>query len=98
MASIIALSYYAMATGSGTSFATVGVEHHVTTDGRGYNMIISRQIFYVRYIEWILTTPLFLLNLALLAGLSWADIFAMIVVDMMMAVCCFMGAVTSKSG
>jgi len=98
MASIIALSYYAMATGSGVSFATVGIEHHVTTDGKGYDVIISRQIFYVRYIEWTFIGPLYLLNLALLAGLPWADTFTMIVVDVMAAVCCFMGAVTSKSG
>ena len=54
-------------------------------------------IFYVRFIEWFLTTPLILLNLALLAGLSWADVFSMVIADEMMIVSGFMAGVTSKS-
>jgi len=97
LCAITALSYYAMATGSGTTFATVGIEHYRNVGGGGYDVIISRQIFYVRFIEWFLTTPLILLNLALLAGLSWADVFSMIIADEMMIVSGFMAGVTSKS-
>jgi bacteriorhodopsin len=34
-----------------------------------------------RYVDWALTTPLLLLDLALLAGLPWIDVLALLVVD-----------------
>mgnify|MGYP003624094080 CR=1 FL=1 len=46
-----------------------------------------RSIFYVRYIDWVITTPLLLLDLLLTAGMPWPTIFFVIVVDEIM-VCC----------
>ncbi len=43
-----------------------------------------RQIFWARYVDWSITTPLLLLDLALLAGLSGANILVAIVADVIM--------------
>ncbi|ORY75396.1 putative opsin-like protein [Protomyces lactucae-debilis] len=64
-----ALSYYAMATHGGTTYARVGKDHF-------------RQIFYARYVDWSITTPLLLLDLAFLAGTSGIDIVALIFADL----------------
>ncbi|BFZ58632.1 hypothetical protein PYCC9005_005696 [Savitreella phatthalungensis] len=68
-----AMSYYAMATHAGTTFTSVGHDHY-------------RQIFYARYIDWTITTPLLLLDLALLAGLSGIDLIALVFADLGMIV------------
>jgi bacteriorhodopsin len=93
---VIAMSYYAMATGSGKIYITAGVEHHHTSEG-DYDVVIIRQVFFTRFIEYIFSTPLVLLSLALLAGLAWIDIFTVIVVDELMVVCVLMGGVTTES-
>jgi len=36
--------------------------------------VIIRQIYWARYVDWAITTPLLLLNLTLLAGLPGAEI------------------------
>lgn len=77
------LSYFAMATGGGTAFAHIIIKeshNHVpeTTEH------ILRQVFWARYIDWSLTTPLLLLDLSFLAGLSGADILVAIVADVIM--------------
>jgi len=64
-----AVSYYAMATHSGTTFSLVGKDHY-------------REIFYARYIDWSITTPLLLLDLCFLAGTSGIDIVAIIFADL----------------
>jgi bacteriorhodopsin len=73
------LSYYAMATGEGTSFATIVVKDTDKTVER-----VFRQVFWARYVDWSLTTPLLLLDLAFLAGLSGANIFVAIAADLIM--------------
>ncbi|KAI9858962.1 MAG: hypothetical protein M1824_003963 [Vezdaea acicularis] len=76
------ISYFAMATGDGISYSktTVTVKHkHQDTYKDVY-----RQVFWARYIDWSVTTPLLLLDLALLAGLSGADILIAIVADLVM--------------
>jgi len=65
-----------MATGEGTSFA------HITIKKTQEH--IFRQVFWARYVDWSLTTPLLLLDLAFLAGLSGADIFVAVVADVIM--------------
>ena len=71
-----------MATGDGISYSktTVTIKHkHQDTYKDVY-----RQVFWARYIDWSVTTPLLLLDLALLAGLSGADILIAIVADLVM--------------
>jgi len=77
------LSYFAMATGHGVSYDHTRVRHshdHVPdtfTD-------VYRQVFWARYIDWALTTPLILLNLGLLSGLSGAYILIAVLADLVM--------------
>ncbi|CAM1502433.1 Fc.00g044170.m01.CDS01 [Cosmosporella sp. VM-42] len=54
----------------------------------------TREIFYVRYIDWFCTTPLLLLDLLLTAGMPFSTIIAVIVADEIMIVCGLVGALT----
>jgi len=78
-----AISYFAMATGHGVAFNTITVRHsnpHVPdTFGE-----VKRQVFWARYVDWSLTTPLLLLDLSLLAGLNGAHILIAIIADIIM--------------
>jgi bacteriorhodopsin len=80
-----------MATGSGTAYITSSVEHpdHV--------IIVERQIYYVRFIEWFFSTPPLLLNLGLLAGLAWFDILTMLILGELMILCALMGGMITTS-
>lgn len=77
------LSYFAMATGSGNSFAHIVVRetHKHVPDTVEH---VFRQVFWARYVDWSLTTPLLLLDLAFLAGLNGANILVAIVADLVM--------------
>lgn len=78
------LSYFAMATGDGTSFHHIReVQSHKHNIPDTYQDIY-RQVYYARYIDWAITTPLLLLDLSLLAGLSGANILVAIVADLIM--------------
>ncbi len=74
------VSYLAMATGLGISY--IGVHGH--TDGGSVHLY--RQAFWARDIDWLFTTPLLLLSLALLAGLSPASTMFVISADVFMIV------------
>ncbi|KAH7310278.1 putative opsin-1 [Rhexocercosporidium sp. MPI-PUGE-AT-0058] len=77
------LSYFAMATGDGNSFAHIVVKeaHKHTPDTVEH---VLRQVFWARYVDWALTTPLLLLDLAFLAGMNGANITVTIVADLIM--------------
>lgn len=45
---------------------------------------VFRELYFARYIDWFLTTPLLLLDLGLLAGMSGAHILMAIIADMIM--------------
>lgn len=45
---------------------------------------LVRSVYWARYVDWSVTTPLLLLDLALLAGLSGANILVAIVADLVM--------------
>ncbi|KAJ2985372.1 hypothetical protein NUW58_g5569 [Xylaria curta] len=75
------LSYYAMATGAGLTIHTTTIKEtklHVITE------IVERQIYWARYVDWSLTTPLLLLDLSLLAGLNGASILVIMFSDVVM--------------
>ncbi|KAF2755413.1 family A G protein-coupled receptor-like protein [Pseudovirgaria hyperparasitica] len=80
---IAALSYFAMASGHGVAIhhIKVRVEHEHAPDTFKY---IDRQVFWARYVDWSLTTPLLLLDLAFLAGLSGGHILMTVVADLIM--------------
>lgn len=85
------LSYFAMAVGDGISFSGyVKTEEH--KKGPDTEQEIFRQIYWARYVDWSVTTPLLLLDLALLAGLSGANITVAIVADLIMILTGLFGA------
>jgi bacteriorhodopsin len=75
-----AISYFAMATHNGRALVHAP-GHHAT-----------REIFWARYADWAITTPLLLLDLALFAGLSFLDIGFLVVADMGMILTGLFGA------
>lgn len=53
---------------------------------------VNREIFYARYIDWVITTPLLLMDLLLTAGLPWPTIIWTLLVDEVMIITGLMGA------
>jgi len=78
-----AISYFAMATGDGNSYAHIVIKevHKRVPDTVEH---VFRQVFWARYIDWSVTTPLLLLDLAFLAGMDGASILVAIVADVIM--------------
>mmetsp|Transcript_16831 Transcript_16831/g.26088 ORF Transcript_16831/g.26088 Transcript_16831/m.26088 type:complete len:255 (-) Transcript_16831:227-991(-) len=62
--------------------------------GMGWETIMGcRQFFYVRYLDWAVTTPLMIMNLGLLAGEDPIMIAAIMGADVAMIFAGYMGAV-----
>jgi len=78
------ISYYAMAVGDGISLReTTATKHHkhgIPDLKHG----LVREVYWARYVDWSVTTPLLLLDLCLLAGVSGANIVVAIVADLIM--------------
>ena len=68
----------------------VGISYHHTTVVESHRHVpdttkdVYRQVYWARYVDWSLTTPLLLLDLALLAGLNGGNILIAIVADIIM--------------
>lgn len=78
-----AISYFAMATGDATSFSCHRVkDHHKHVPDTHHE--VCRQIYWARYIDWSITTPLLLLDLCLLAGIDGAHTLMAIFADVVM--------------
>jgi bacteriorhodopsin len=56
----------------------------------------NREIFYVRYIDWFITTPLLLMDLLLTAGLPWPTIVWTIFLDWAMIITGLVGALVKS--
>ncbi|KAK9367836.1 hypothetical protein V1509DRAFT_625491 [Lipomyces kononenkoae] len=61
-----ALAYFSMASDLGWTGVQTEFSHY---QGGGI-----RQVFYARYIGWFLASPLLIINMAFLAGLSWPTV------------------------
>ena len=62
--------------------------------GMGWETIMGcRQFFYVRYLDWAITTPLLILNLGLLAGEDMVLVAAVMGADIAMIFSGYMGSV-----
>lgn len=87
-----------MATGDGNSFAETIVrethKHNIPTTV----IHVFRQVFWARYIDWSVTTPLLLLELAFLAGMNGANILVTIVSDVIMVLLGLFAAFGSTDG
>ncbi|OCF35806.1 hypothetical protein I317_05211 [Kwoniella heveanensis CBS 569] len=86
---IAMVSYLAMAANIGITFVPLPAHGAKET-----LHIWFRQVFYARYIDWLFTTPLLLLSLASLAGLSPASTLAVILIDVFMVVTGLLGSLT----
>jgi len=94
---IATISYFAMATGDGNSYAHIIVKeaHKHVPDTIEH---VFRQVFWARYVDWSLTTPLLLLDLAFLAGMDGASILVAIVADLIMVLLGLFAAFGSTDG
>jgi len=72
-----------MAVGDGVSLSeTIVKESHKHVPATYKH--IFREVYWARYVDWSVTTPLLLLDLSFLAGLSGANILVAIVADVIM--------------
>lgn len=69
-----------MAEGGGHSFHLVRVIHHKQLPTE----LIFRPIYWARYVDWAITTPLVLVDLTVLAGLPGAEILLALFADVAM--------------
>ncbi|KAL8722280.1 MAG: hypothetical protein Q9181_007520 [Wetmoreana brouardii] len=77
------LSYYAMAVGDGVGQNKILIKHTQKHFPDTYDTIY-REVYWARYVDWSLTTPLLLLDLAFLAGLNGASILVAVAADVIM--------------
>ncbi|KAI9893606.1 MAG: hypothetical protein M1814_006402 [Vezdaea aestivalis] len=78
------ISYFAMATGDGVSLSHSLIKHKHSNGFPDLHTDHYRAIYYARYVDWSITTPLLLLDLAFLAGLNGADMLVAVVADLVM--------------
>ena len=72
-----------MASGAGIGYhhAVVHHSHKHVPDTKEH---VYRQVYWARYVDWSLTTPLLLLDLSLLAGLNGGSILIAVIADLIM--------------
>jgi len=88
---VASIAYFTMASNLG--YAVIDVEF-VRSNPVVAGM--TREIFYVRYIDWFVTTPLLLTDLMLTAGLPLPTILYTILIDEVMIVTGLVGALISS--
>lgn len=78
-----AISYFAMASGHAVGLNCVNhKDHHKHVPDTHHE--VCREVYWARYVDWSLTTPLLLLDLCLLAGIDGAHTLMAIVADLIM--------------
>ncbi|KKY22067.1 putative opsin-like protein [Diplodia seriata] len=87
-----AVAYFSMASNLG--WTPIDVEFR-RSDSRVRG--VTREIFYVRYIDWFITTPLLLMDLLLTAGMPWPTLLWVIFVDWVMIVTGLVGALVQST-
>ena len=85
---VACVAYFAM----GSNLGQVPIEAEFQRPLRA--MAGTREIFYARYIDWVVTTPLLLLDLLLTAGVPTHTILATLLADEIMIVTGLVGALT----
>ncbi|EGP82651.1 unnamed protein product [Zymoseptoria tritici ST99CH_1A5] len=89
---VAAIAYFSMAAHLG--WTEIDVEF-VRSDPRVAGL--TREIFYVRYIDWFITTPLLLIDLMLTAAMPWPTTLFVVLVDEVMIITGLVGALVSSS-
>jgi hypothetical protein len=88
---VACIAYFTM--GSNLGFTPIPVEFQRSNPVvRGVN----RSIYYVRYIDWVITTPLLLMDLMLTAGMPWPTILWTLLVDEIMIITGLIGALVAS--
>ncbi|KAI4113387.1 MAG: hypothetical protein LQ341_007817, partial [Variospora aurantia] len=77
------MSYYAMAIGDGVGSNKILIKHTQKHFPDTYDTVY-REVYWARYVDWSLTTPLLLLDLCFLAGLNGASILVAVIADLIM--------------
>lgn len=85
------IAYFSMASNLG--YASIATEF----GGVGAAVGALRQIWYVRYIDWVITTPCLLLELLLATGLPLSDIITVVFFDEVMIIGGLVGALVVSS-
>lgn len=88
------IAYFALAVGDGVYLKEITVKEsqkHVPDTFQ----TIFREVYWARYVDWVFTTPLLLLDLAFLAGLSGANITVAVVSDIIMILTGLFAALTN---
>ncbi|KAF2724705.1 family A G protein-coupled receptor-like protein [Polychaeton citri CBS 116435] len=89
---VAAIAYFTM--GSNLGFTPIEVEFHRNDPKvRG----VYREIFYARYVDWFITTPLLLMDLLLTAGMPWPTILWVLLIDEVMIITGLIGALVRSS-
>ncbi|TKA65137.1 hypothetical protein B0A55_12325 [Friedmanniomyces simplex] len=89
---VASIAYFSM--GSNLGWTPIDVEFlRANSKVQG----INREIFYVRYIDWFITTPLLLMDLLLTAAMPWPTVLYIILVDEVMIVTGLVGALVKSS-
>ncbi|KAL8813766.1 MAG: hypothetical protein Q9223_001033 [Gallowayella weberi] len=93
---VAAIAYFTMGADLGQTPITVEfIRSNPKVSGTADNQ--NREIFYVRYIDWTITTPLLLLDLLLTSGMPWPTILYTILLDEVMIVTGLIGALVQSS-
>jgi len=91
---VAAIAYYSMASNLGQ--VPIQVQFSRPDSDKVY-AAGTREIFYVRYIDWAITTPLLLIDLLLTSAVPWPTILITILMDEVMVVTGLVGALTHTS-
>ena len=91
---VATVAYFAM----GSNLGQVPIQAEFERPGRAAVAAAgTREIFYARYIDWVITTPLLLLDLLLTAGVPTHTILATLLADEIMIVTGLIGALTQTT-
>jgi len=83
-----AITYFALASDLG--FSVVGVSNNLSYG-------LTRQIFFAKYINWVVTFPSVILALGVLSGVSWTTIFYNIALSWVWIISYLVGAYTTSN-
>jgi len=89
----------AMITGVAALFYLIMFSGSGRIDGQYYDeegAMKTRPVFWARYIDWFISTPLILVDLLTIAGVSKDDMMFMVGVDVLMIALGFVGAFTES--
>lgn len=85
MAIVASITYFSLASGDGESYNCHTVyDHHKAHSPDPDTHQVCRQVYWARYVGWVLTVPLIILQLSLLAGLDGAHTLMAIIANVIM--------------